>query len=282
MDNPNNNNNIETEADYIDEKYRKLLLEEEGANAFEEGNTLEDPTSINKELVGTDWKQEAEQIPLDMVTPIERYYLEKCIQGENFEEEELDILGEILSKYRPALEKIQPGEVMENINNNTRIVEDEKAFLEYCDDFEQVQVIPFTFYQGDTCYRMKFDLYPLTDSEAITSIGDNLSMFKDFTDEELQTYNKIQNGDNLTREEIIIRAGLEQKIQQATQRNQRQTIVEFLTIQLKFHGKDSSPDDMRKVFTHMPFAYLALLFQEVQNRSHLSDTRLENVFQDFE
>lgn len=278
MDNQNNND----ETEFIDAKYQKLLLEEEGENAFMEGNTLEDISSVRDELLQTDWLEEARQIPLDMVTPLEKHYLTKIINNEILEEEEKEILSSILEKYRPALQKVQPGEVMENLEGNTRIVEDEKAFLQYCDEFERVQVIPFTFYQGGNCYRMKFDLYPLTDSEAITSIGDNLAMFKDFTDEELQTYNKIQNGDNLTREEIIIRAGLEQKIQQATQKNQRQTIVEFLTLQLKFHNKDSSPEAMRKVFQHMPFAYLALLFQEVQNRSHLSDTRLENVFQDFE
>ena len=270
------------ETDNIDEKFRKQIEQEEGVT-IEEGNTLDDTKSIEEELLTTDWLEEARQIPLDMVTPLEKHYLTKYLDEEVvLDDDEKEILTSILEKYRPALQKVQPGEVLENLEGNTRIVEDEKAFLQYCDEFERVQVIPFTFYQGGNCYRMKFDLYPLTDSEAITSIGDNLAMFKDFTDEELQTYNKIQNGDNLTREEIIIRAGLEQKIQQATQKNQRQTIVEFLTLQLKFHNKDSSPEAMRKVFTHMPFAYLALLFQEVQNRSHLSDTRLENVFQDFE
>ena len=259
------------ETDNIDEKFRKQI-EEEGVT-IEEGNTLDDIKSIEEELLLTDWLEEARQIPLDMVTPLEKHYLTKYLDKEVvLDDEEKEILTSILEKYRPALQKVQPGEVLENLEGNTRIVEDEKAFLEYCDEFDQ----------GSNCYRMKFDLYPLTDSEAITSIGANLAMFKDFTDEELQTYNKIQNGDNLTREEIIIRAGLEQKIQQATQKNQRQTIVEFLTLQLKFHNKDSSPEAMRKVFQHMPFAYLALLFQEVQNRSHLSDTRLENVFQDFE
>jgi len=268
------------ETENIDEKFMKQLAEE--GTTFEEGNTLDDTKSIQEELLSTEWIEEARQIPLDMVTSLEKHYLTQYLNKEILDDEEKEILSTILEKYRPALQKVQPGEVLENLEGNTRIVEDEKAFLEYCDEFEKVQVIPFTFYQGSNCYRMKFDLYPLTDSEAITSIGDNLAMLKDFSDEELQTYNKIQNGDNLTREEIIIRAGLEQKIQQATQKNQRQTIVEFLTLQLKFHNKDSSPDDMRRVFQHMPFAYLALLFQEVQNRSHLGDTRLENVFQDFE
>jgi hypothetical protein len=268
------------ETENIDEKFMKQLAEE--GTTFEEGNTLDDTKSIQEELLSTEWIEEARQIPLDMVTSLEKHYLTQYLNKEILDDEEKEILSTILEKYRPAIQKVQPGEVLENLEGNTRIVEDEKAFLEYCDEFEKVQVIPFTFYQGSNCYRMKFDLYPLTDSEAITSIGDNLAMFKDFSDEELQTYNKIQNGDNLTREEIIIRAGLEQKIQQATQKNQRQTIVEFLTLQLKFHNKDSSPDDMRRVFQHMPFAYLALLFQEVQNRSHLGDTRLENVFQDFE
>ena len=126
------------ETDNIDEKFRKQIEQEEGLT-IEEGNTLDDIKSIEEELLLTDWLEEARQIPLDMVTPLEKHYLTKYLDTEVvLDDEEKEILTSILEKYRPALQKVQPGEVLENLEGNTRIVEDEKAFLEYCDEFEQV------------------------------------------------------------------------------------------------------------------------------------------------
>lgn len=246
------------------------------------GDTLDDTTSITEELYQTTWKDEAKAIPLELVTPHEQQIITTYLQDKPITPQQQEELEKILSRYRPAIQKLDPKGTMENLEHNIQLVEDEKAFLELVDEYDEVQVIPFTFYQGDREVRMKFDLYPLLDSDVITSITDNLSLFRDMTDQELTTYNKIQNGEQLTREEIIIRAGLEQKIKKATQENQKQTLVEYLSLQLKFHGRDSSAEDMKQVFQHIPLAYLALLFQEVQQRNHLDDIRLDNVFQEFE
>ena len=234
---------------------------------------------IEQQLFEGRWKDEAKLIPTEYLPDDEKKLIETYITGEQLRPDEEEKVKEILDRFRPALLKVEPDVVLENVEENTQYINDEKTFLSLVDESEEVQVIPFTFYIGDRKFQMKFDLYSLTDSQAITDITENLSMFKDMTDDELITYSKMQNGETLTREELLVRASLERKIQKATVQNTRDTLIEYLSIQLKFHGQDTSIEDMRKVFAKIPNAYLSLLFDEVQRRNHLGDLDTEEVFQ---
>ena len=227
------------------------------------------------------WKEEAKQIPLDMVDPRESYILSAYINDKLNAEDE-DELKEILQKYRPALMEVKPAETMDTVKENIELIQDEKAFLEIADQFDEIQVIPFTCYINQQKVRMKFDLYPITDAKSVEDITQNLSLLKDFSEEELITYNKVQTGQELTREEIIIRADLERKLQKINQDYEVKTIREYLAIQLKFHGKDSTIEDMRKVFESIDKQYIYLLYSEVQKRNHLDDLKYEKVFQEFD
>lgn len=249
---------------------------------LEDIQDLLDTSDIEAELMGSDWKEEAEQIPLEALERAEQLVVLKCINEEELTKEETETLQRVLAQYRPAIQKIKPQEQLQNYQDNILLIEDEKTFLELEDDFNKIQVIPFTFYIGDKQVRMKFDLYPITDSTKITDITENLSMFQDFTEDELVTYNKMQNDEQLTREEILIRARVQQKINKATIENTKQTVVEYLAMQLKFHGKDTSNEAMKKVLGHVPNAYLNALFDEVQRRNHLNDINTDAVFQTFD
>ena len=92
----------------------------------------------------------------------------------------------------------------------------------------------------------------------------------------------MQNDEPLTREEILIRANLQNKIEEATFKHTRETLIEYLAIQLKFHNRNSTVEDMKKVFSKIPNAYLSALFDEVQKRNHISDINTDKVFQPFE
>ena len=106
-------------------------------------------------------------------------------------------------------------------------------------------------------------------------------MFKDLTESEAEVYAKMQQDEPLTREEEIIRASVERKIEEATQQNTKQIVIEFLAMQVKFHGCDSSYEDMKKVFERIPLLYLATLFRRVQEIANLQDLEAEKVFQEF-
>ena len=269
----------QTEIDAIDAKFMQIREQEGG---YTEGDTLEDTSSIEEELIDSEWVTEAEQIPLDLVTALEREYLLKCINHQIVSDEDKEVLGDILAKYRPAIQKLEPQKIIENVENNQTFIEDEKAFLQLVDESDEIQVIPFTYTHNGKVMKMKFDVYPIENSKSIQDITENLSMFKDLTEEELIVQNKVEHGEKLTREELIIRAGIDQKIKVATYVNSRETAIEFLALQLKFHGKDSSIETMRNVFSTMNNRYLGLLFDEVQRLSHIHDVNAEEVFQPFD
>ena len=262
-----------------------IIPDEEQGTEQEFEEAVQDTTSVNKVLLEDEWYKYAQQVPLQDLPGDERRLLEHYMNTypdiKALSDEEVDSISEIIGRFTDAIDKLQPTQTVQNVEDNISLVEDEKEFLRLCDTFDEVQVIPFTYYTSKGAVRMKFDLYPLTDSEGITDLTSNLSMFKDFTNEEWVVYTKLQNDAELSREEMVIRSRVEEKIQRATQQNQRQTIIEYLSIQLKFHNKDSSVADMKKVFKHIPFTYLVLLFNEVQQRNHLSDLNVDNVFQEF-
>lgn len=268
---------------YVDDiNLNKEIEEGMKKDGYTEGNTLEEIDDINMSLLKSEWVQEAMQIPLDLVDSEERYYLEKCINKELFTPDEQEVLQKILSKYRPAILKVKPAETLELLQSNKQLIEDEHTFLEFVDSYNEVQVIPFTFYIGDTEIKIKFDLYPVTDASIIDDITTNLNLFEDLTRNEQKVHDKIEAGRSLNREELIIQKGLERKARDAEERHMRDILIEYLAVQLKFHNKDSSCDDMRKVFSKLNDTYLALLFTEVQERNHLTDTNLEKCFQEFD
>lgn len=253
-----------------------------------EGIDLEEPDDVPtaeevelNEIRRGDRKDDARLIPQKSLTDEERLIVNSYLEG-YIAPEDMPKLQQLLQRYTPAIMEYEPDVVLENLESNVQLVEDEKAFLQMVDSFDTIQVIPFTMWVGDKEVRMKFDLYPLSDSKTLQDIAQNLSLFKDFTDDELITYSKIQSGEKLSREELAIRSSLEDRIQKATMKNQEKTMVEYLSTQLKFHGKDSSVENMRKIFEKLDTTYLYLLFNKVQECNHLSDMNVEKVFQKFD
>ena len=257
-------------------------MEECPGMIVEEGNTLEETESIQQVLENGEWKDEALQIPLEYLKEADKKIVEDYLQGKAQTVEDINRLQELLAKYRPAIQKIQPKQTIQNLNDNQQLVNDENEFLRLVDEYDTIQTIYFNYPLGDKILPMKFDVYPITDSQAILNITDNLTFFKDLNDEEMNVYSKIQNHQKLSHEETLIQHSLNKKIEKATQENQKETIVEFLSMQLKFHGKDSSYESMKQVFNRMQIAYLALLFQRVQEMNHLGDMDVERLFHKFD
>lgn len=249
---------------------------------IEDGDTTQDMTVIQDQLLKKEWVEEARQIPREALNLGDAVLLDKVVKEEQLTPDEITRLQELLAQYRPALEKLQPEETIKNMEDNIQLVEDEQEFLRLVEEYDTVETIHFNYKLHDKTFHLVFDVYPITDSVAVGNISENLSFFRDFSDEEMNVYNKAQQGKNLTREELIIQTKLNKKIEQATQENQKDIMVEFLAMQLKFHGRDTTYEEMKKVLSHIHFGYLALLFQRVQQITNLGDVQVENVFQELD
>lgn len=250
-------------------------------NQYGKEITDEERQTLWNILLEKDWPEEARQIPLSDCTPHEQQLLVKCIDHQHMEKEEIEELELILHRYRQAIRKLEPEKQIQNFDANVEFVNNRNEFLKQAENYDNIITIPFTYPMGGKYISTHFDVYPITDSQAILDIQNNLSLFEDLTEKEKITYSKSQNNETLTHEELAIQAEVERKIKETTDRNQKKIIVEFLAMQLKFHDQDDTYEEMKEIFNVIPFVYLALLFQKVQEKTHLGDFDVDKVFQEF-
>lgn len=235
----------------------------------------------NELFEGDEWKKEAQQIPLDEVTPTEAYLLQKYINGDPINNTERDTIKKILEKYRYAIHTIQPEKVLETYQENMEFQSSTEKFLHYSEHYNDLETITMNYpHNEDVTVEYTFDVHPLTDSQAIFDIQNNLSLFKDFTEDEMTLYTNVQAGASLTREEQVIWQGIQKKIDEIAKRDETKVMREYLAMCLTWHDEDNTRDEMLQVFNHMKPVYVALLFARVQQIQHVNDVDLERVFPD--
>ena len=79
---------------------------------------------------------------------------------------------------------------------------------------------------------------------------------------------------------MLIAKNMEEKLNRLSQDKAKEMILEFLSMQLTFHGQDNTYDEMKTALTRIPLAYLITLFYQVQNMTGVTDVKVENVFQE--
>lgn len=243
------------------------------------GDHLDEVDDIEQLLLSTDWVDEAKNIPLDALNQQEQLLILKCINKEQFTDDEQEQLQQILAQYRPAIRKVKPDEILENAKANQNLVTDINEFLDISENFNKVQELKFPLNINGNEALLYFDVHPVLDSTAILDMN-KLTIFQDFTQDEFITMSKQKRGENLTREERLIAKNMEEKLNRLSQDKAKEMILEFLSMQLTFHGQDNTYDEMKTALTRIPLAYLITLFYQVQNMTGVTDVKVENVFQE--
>lgn len=284
MDTQNNNNNNDVDKLFdengmpvkmVDVEYEKQFIEAE-----ENKGTLEEQAEkeLTKNLYYTEWKQEANEI-IDAVTPTEQVLLNKCINGEQATDEEINLIAEILARYRKAIREQKPEETLENLENNLQIVNDFKTFTKEVKKSKQKGIVQYDFYIPNTNSVVPLDVHPLTDSEVILDINSNLNMYKDLTSDEQIIYTKYQQGEPQTREEQAIAKHIEEKIEQRLNENAVEVMLEFLSNQLSLRGQPKNPTLMREALEDLEIGILSLLTNKVRQIVELDgNLELDKVF----
>lgn len=243
------------------------------------GDHLDDVEDVEATLLKTEWVEEAEQIPLDSLSDGEKIVILKCREKMTLTDAEQEQLQNILGRFRPAIREIKPAEVLENVESNEGLISDIDTFLDVSDKFNEVQELRFPVQMGDTTVTLWFDVHPIMDSTAVLDLG-RLSLFQDFTQDEFLLYSKKHNGEALTREEEAITKHLEDKLTRLSEVKQKQIILEFLAMQLTFHGHDNTYEEMKNALEHIPFAYITVLFYRVQQMTGVNNVQVEESFQE--
>ena len=261
------------------EEFEEYALEIPAGEEGIPGDHLDEVDDLEEILLSTEWIDEAKNIPLDALNQQEQLLILKCINKEQFTDDEQEQLQQILAQYRPAIRKVKPDEILENAKANQKLVTDINEFLDISENFNKVQELKFPINVNGNEALLYFDVHPVLDSTAILDMN-KLTIFQDFTQDEFITMSKQKRGENLTREEMLIAKNMEEKLNRLSQDKAKEMILEFLSMQLTFHGQDNTYDEMKTALTRIPLAYLITLFYQVQNMTGVTDVKVENVFQE--
>jgi len=260
----------------VPEEYRDKL---EGNNDITEPTPLTDEDLQKIQIRDGVWKQEAKQIPLDLVEPREAQLLTKAINDVPLLPGEQEELNNILKKYRPAIYDIEPDRVVETYKENKEFVDAKNEFINLAETYDDIETITMNYkFDSKHTKTYKFDIHPLEDSRAIIDIQHHLDVFQDFTQDELLLWNKEKTGEALTREEMVVVEGLNRRVNEIAQRDEIRIARQYLAMCVSFHGEPLDYEGMLEVFEHMKPLYVTALFSKVQGVQQVGTEHLEEVF----
>lgn len=155
--------------------------------------------------------EECRRLPIGYLEEDEKKLAEKCINGEEFTDEEFEDLQELLSRYREYFSKYDSVELEENIDANIKIIETSTELLNLLDDPNRYRFDMHCKIQGQL-YRLAFRLKPLSDSEYMDLIDAQTRVFRDLNKSEKMVYSKATNGVPLSPEEEKMQQSIQDKI----------------------------------------------------------------------
>lgn len=238
---------------------------------------------IKQDLLRTNWVEEAKQIPLENCTKEEQQLLLKCINKEEFTATELTQLEKLLGRYRSALEKYEPLETLDNYERNVQLVQDEKSILSRMREAREEQVITMLYpLSQDETLELQLLVMNEIDAEALDDLQQNLELFADLSENELDIYQRYAHDQPQSREERAIAEQIEQKLREKSTKNipeMRKVAIKFLAKQTRlYNDKNSTEQGMTEIYEEMKLGYLLALFEKVQGMTGVSNIDTENLF----
>lgn len=239
---------------------------------------------LRREYLKTEWVEEAKQIPLyDLRDENEKKVISKCILKQDFTETEIDLLEEVLGRYKGAIEKYEPTETLENIEHNEQLVRDEKSILSLMQKSREEQLLTMIYpLSADETIDIQLIVKNEIDAEALNTLQENIELFADLTQDELETFQRYAHNEPQTHEERVIAEQIEQKLREKGQKNitqMREVAIQFLAKQTRIYNDENSTEQgMIEIYKEMKLGYLLALFEKVQTMTGISQIETENLF----
>lgn len=162
-------------------------------------------------LLKNTFSEECKRLPLGYLEAEEKILAEKCINQEEFTDEEYDKICELLDKYRGYFSKYDSVEVEENLDANIQIIETSTELLQLLDDPNRYRFDMHVRISG-RLLRLKFRLNPLSDVEYMDLLDAQTRVFRDLNKSEKMVYSKATNGIPLSPEEEKMQQSILDKI----------------------------------------------------------------------
>lgn len=155
--------------------------------------------------------EEAKLLPLEYLDEEDKILAEKCINQEEFTDEELKKLKLLLVNYRPYFKEYNIETVEKNIEENLKIVKTSDQLLNLLNNPNRFRIDMKYTIDGQK-YLFKLKINPLEDKDYISLIDNQTRVFKDLTHSEKKIFAKSQLNQQLTPEEEKMQKHIQDKI----------------------------------------------------------------------
>lgn len=245
------------------------------------------PTSatleLEQKLLRTTWVKEAELIqtyvPEEDLNKQQKKLLQKCIDKEDFTDKQFSDLKILLNKYRLLLQKINPEETLEAVDNAIDLIKTEQDFLDLMETDEHKYLRVNMPFDGEII-PFEFEILPLVDSRVVDALELHIDIFKDFDFEEATTYSNAmnKNPEELSEDESRIIAKLNRMIADKLSTQRIEAVDKFLANQLIIRGSDSDLDTRLRFWGKFHFNAKFAVFTRTQQRLGLNEVSNEKLF----
>ena len=155
--------------------------------------------------------EECKRLPIGYLEENEKNLAEKCINHEEFTDEEFEQLQELLGRYREYFSKYDSVELEENIDKNIKVIETSTELLNLLDDPNRYRFDMHCKIKGQLL-RLRFRLKPLSDNDYMDLLDAQTRVFRDLNKSEKMVYSKATNGVPLSPEEEKMQQSIQDKI----------------------------------------------------------------------
>lgn len=238
---------------------------------------------LEKKLLKTTWVKEAELIqtyvPEEDLNKTQQKLLEKCINKEDFTDKQLADLKLLLNKYRLILQKLNPEETLEAVDDAIELIQTEQDFIDLMESDSQKYLKVNMPFQGKFI-PFEFEVLPLVDSRVVDALELHIDIFRDFDFDEATTYSNAVNKpiEELTPDEQHIIEKLNTKIADKLSSQRIEAVNTFLAHQLIIKGSDSDLETRLKFWDKFHFNAKFSVFVKVQSRLGLNEVNTEKLF----
>lgn len=236
---------------------------------------------IERRMLETQFPMECEALPRENLTDEEQLVVDKCIHHEKLSDDEFRLLKKTLQQYRKALHDARPEETISNAEKVINVIKSEKELLDILDDPNRSHLKVHLPIDGKL-YELDFEVLPITDSRAVTSIELQTDIFNDYSTKEVETFSKAYNNPNakLSPQEEAVARKIEKAIVEKANDYQSEQMVNLLAYQLRLPDSTDDLEARKNFWRKFPFNAKVSVWLQIKDRLGLNEETNELLFPD--
>ena len=240
-----------------------------------------DTKAADKHNLRTRFPEECKRLPYDYLENYEKVLVDKCLNHEEFTDEELLNLKGLLARYRPHFNDYDTVSIEKNLDDNLKIIKTSDELLRLLNDPNRFR-IDMNYNIGGETFLLKLKIKQLPDSDYISLLDTQTRVFRDLSDTEKRVYAKAATGGgNMSPEEANMMNHIQDKINEKVVdfESNAQDITEILARIVDFVDDPEKPYDKKLEFwKQIDLPSRILLFQKIRDKLNISDKTEEELF----